>query len=778
MGIGRKLKRTKEREESEKFRREAEQRAANAEKIREYYNLMAYAYNANDFATSLQWALKLLKIAPSDRKTLEIAIYCASLLHDDDTLYGLLKQGWHKQFLTAPQDHLVLGSMAMEREELEFARDVFQKVVEQHRQMFSWISKKDIKAASTYLRECEARLARAKLPAALDKAAVRFRDLKQPPAAPVAPAQTAVAAGPQTLPEEALPQLKVAFKLDETLLLQAVEKHSRSDYQTFQLALEGYRLSFRSSYDQLICLPSLRHVRSLWYQEETARKVMRTFRGRAILADEVGLGKTIEAGLILKEYVMRGLVRSALVLTPSSLVHQWQEEMAEKFGLDFISSNDPLCRQDPESFWSQPFIIASIHTAKTKRHFDSVTKRSYEMVIVDEAHHLKNRTTLNWKLVNSIQKTFLLMLTATPVQNSLEELYNLVTLLRPGHLKTLNAFKEEYVTRGNPTDPQNREKLKGLLKEVMVRNTRSVTQLQLPPRYAYTIRIAPTAEEEQFYSSISRLVVDQSSRLKGPALLRLRKLLEAAGSSHAAALRLLENTEPTAWNGAGQAVAEIVAVGKKIAPGNKTLRVIELLRASPQQKIVFVNHIATLDHLRQVLEKEQIQHVTFHGSLSPVQKQAAIAAFEQGCQVLLATGTGGEGFNLQFCQTMINFDLPWNPMAIEQRIGRIHRIGQEKEVHIYNFCAAGSIEDHILEVLDRKINMFELVVGEIDMILGRLRGEEEFSDMVYEIWLQHPDEAERQKAFAALAAKLKRAQSAHEKSKELDEKLFQEDFGT
>jgi superfamily II DNA/RNA helicase len=126
---------------------------------------------------------------------------------------------------------------------------------------------------------------------------------------------------------------------------------------------------------------------------------------------------------------------------------------------------------------------------------------------------------------------------------------------------------------------------------------------------------------------------------------------------------------------------------------------------------------------------------------------------------------------------MLNYDLPWNPMEIEQRIGRIHRIGQEREVQVYNFCAAGSIEDRILEILDRKINMFELVVGEVDMILGRLQGEEEFGDLVYDIWVRHREEAERDKAFGALAARLQRARSSYEKSRELDEKLFQEDFG-
>ncbi len=126
---------------------------------------------------------------------------------------------------------------------------------------------------------------------------------------------------------------------------------------------------------------------------------------------------------------------------------------------------------------------------------------------------------------------------------------------------------------------------------------------------------------------------------------------------------------------------------------------------------------------------------------------------------------------------MINYDLPWNPMQIEQRIGRIHRIGQEKEVQVYNFCAAGSLEDHILDVLDRKINMFELVVGEIEMILGRIEEDQDFSDLVYELWVRNPDEGKRAKAFEALAARLKRAKAAYEKSKELDEKLFQEDFG-
>ncbi len=584
---------------------------------------------------------------------------------------------------------------------------------------------------------------------------------------------------PEAPPPEPLPDLKVVFATDPVPVLEAVRSQRRAEPEAVQLALQAYRLSFRTTYDQLLCLPTLRDVRSLWYQEDTARKVMKNFRGRAILADEVGLGKTIEAGLILKEYLLRGLVKTALVLAPSSLVPQWQEELAGKFGLAFVSTQDELFRQDPERFWGEPFILASLQTVRSRRHFPAVTSRAYDLVVVDEAHHLKNRATQNWKLVNAIQKTFLLMLTATPVQNSLEELFNLVTLLRPGHLKTHKAFKAEFVTRGNPTDPRNREKLRQLLKEVMVRNTRSVTQLRLPPRFALTVRLSPTPAEGEFYQAVSQLVTAQAARsdTRGGDKQAWRKLLEAVGSSPAAALRMLARLQERCGDGLGRQIGELMHLGRAVRQSAKVQQVVELLKASPEQKLLFVNYLASLEYLEQTLTEQRIPHAVYHGGLTPAQKQAALGSFRDGCPVLLATGTGGEGHNLQFCHVMLNFDLPWNPMEIEQRIGRLHRIGQEKEVQVYNFCAAGSLEDHILEVLDKKINMFELVVGEIDMILGRLQGEEEFSDLVYDIWVRHAEEGARRQAFEALAQRLKQARGAYEKSKELDEKLFQEDFG-
>jgi hypothetical protein len=143
---------------------------------------------------------------------------------------------------------------------------------------------------------------------------------------------------------------------------------------------------------------------------------------------------------------------------------------------------------------------------------------------------------------------------------------------------------------------------------------------------------------------------------------------------------------------------------------------------------------------------------------------------------LLSTEAAGEGRNLQFCHIMINFDLPWNPMRIEQRVGRIHRIGQTQPVDIYNLSAENTVEDYILDILDRKLNMFELVIGEMDMILGHLSDERDFEELVADIWLQAttPDEAVR--GFEQLGDAMLQARTAYRQAQEYDEILFGEDF--
>ena len=220
----------------------------------------------------------------------------------------------------------------------------------------------------------------------------------------------------------------------------------------------------------------------LEHQIRTAKTVLQRFRGKAMLCDEVGLGKTIEAGLIFAELRMRGLIRSALVLTPPSLIEQWQGEMRRKFSLELISHDDPAFKEHGRDAWNDfDFIIASIHTAKREPHRSAITARHWDLLIVDEAHHLRNRNTLVWKLASELQKQYALLLTATPVQNNLEELFNLVTLLEPGLLRTARQFQKHFVDKKDKLTPRHLDELHRLLSEVMVRNRRSNGGLAVHP---------------------------------------------------------------------------------------------------------------------------------------------------------------------------------------------------------------------------------------------------------------------------------------------------------
>lgn len=577
---------------------------------------------------------------------------------------------------------------------------------------------------------------------------------------------------------DAIQDVPVVCSVDETPFFDLLDTPEPCTPESLDLALMSHRIRFTESFETLVCLSLLNQVRSFWYQEETARKVLKQFRGRALLSDEVGLGKTIEALMILVEYIKRGMVKSGLILTPTPLVSQWKEELKLKFNMDVPSTDDPEFKSDPVSFWDNPFVVASINHAKSKKNFDLVTAKEYDMIIVDEAHHLKNRSTLNWKLVNSLKKRFILLLTATPVENNLMELYNLITLLKPGQLATAKAFREKFMTRGDPTDPRNQALLKELLGQVMIRNTRALAGIHIPPRFAETINIDPVESEKAFYKRLEDLVISLNSLQTGRAKVVVKNLLAQAGSSPAAVASTLENmlVKKDYPYEIEQEVRAVKNLCRTTVDTPKNLALKKVINATGEKIIVFVKYRGTVDHLAEFLEWHNFSFSLFHGSMDNRQKDQAIEEFRTTTQILVTTELGGEGRNLQFCSRMINYDLPWNPMKIEQRIGRIHRIGQENQVQIFNFCATGSIEDYILDILDRKINMFEMVIGEIDMILGRIKGEKEFSDMVYELWVGAQSEQERKQSFSDLGTKMKRAKTGYSKTRELDDTLFGDNY--
>lgn len=748
------------------------------EKAEDYFDEAMWERDDGRFEAALVYVEKALRLKPRKVEYLELLGYLGEQLKRADVQMKALL-ALHAKGAIGPDQMYALCGLLSETGRYEEALGLIKETLP----LLSKISK--LKGASKgYMRELllkEERFCKEKLAAPEPSPSPRPRVKRHrtdPPASNQEAPEPAPTPHKPAVAPAPVPDIPVHVQVDPEPLTAAISQGPASSVADYELALEAYAIRFKETFDSLICLNSLKEVRSLWYQEETVRKVLKTFRGRALLADEVGLGKTIEALMVLKEYVQRGMVKNALILTPSPLVSQWQDELQAKFGLSFAATDDPGYRKMGPDFWRQPFVLASINLAKSKRNFEVVTEREYDMVIVDEAHHLKNRNTLNWKLINALKKRFLILLSATPVENNLLELYNLVTLLKPGQLKTASEFKKEFMTRGDPTDPQNRSRLKGLLSDVMIRNTRALANIAIPPRFAQTVQVNTVKAEIELYERITAFAKDlNASDGKGHKLL-LKNLLEEAGSSPRAVSltlsRLLEKRDMLLRH--EKEIRAINHMCRALDENSKNKFLLKLIRKSPGKLIVFVKYLGTLEHVSEFLEWHDIPFALFHGRMDNRAKDREIDRFRKERDILVTTEIGGEGRNLQFCHQMVNYDLPWNPMKIEQRVGRIHRIGQENEVFIYNLCAAGSVEDFILEILDRKVNMFEMVIGEIDMVLGRLRGDQEFGEMIYDIWVNSETSEERKSGFKKLETRMKRAKAGYQKTRALDDKLFGENY--
>ncbi|WP_223869770.1 DEAD/DEAH box helicase [Paenibacillus sabuli] len=554
----------------------------------------------------------------------------------------------------------------------------------------------------------------------------------------------------------------------------------QDDHRWFELYDASQRYVSAGA-DELIGLPHIRELQPYAYQVKTALAVIGRFRGRALLCDEVGLGKTIEAGICMQEYIVRGLARRILVLVPPSLMNQWAEEMKRKFNQDFIRSDDPAFTAMGSEAWSHfPKIIASLSTAKRANHREVIVDIPYDLVIVDEAHHVKNRNTQAWKFINRLQKKYILLLTATPVQNSLEELYNLITLLKPGQLNTYAQFKRNFVEDNRGIEAKNVNQLKALLSDVMIRNRRSTVDVAFTKRSSTTDIVQLADREQRLYAEISGFI-RRHYLAQHPVFSRflLKTMQEQMGSSFAsiapslhklAGQEKLEAAERRTVEEFYQAANEIAAT--EAVNGAKLEATAKFVTGLNDKVLVFTKYKATLDVLAAVLRERGLEVAVFHGGLRRQDKEQAIAAFRDSAQVLVSTEVGGEGRNLQFCNALVNFDLPWNPMAIEQRIGRIHRIGQTRDVSVYNLAARHTLEHYMLHVLDRKINLFELVVGEVDMIMGDLDEREEFSDTLMDAWTMSEDSRRIEQEMDKIGDKLLQNKQQLDRVKALDQKLF------
>jgi len=543
------------------------------------------------------------------------------------------------------------------------------------------------------------------------------------------------------------------------------------------LALRGRLLANASAFQELLSTGTLRGVESLAHQLETVRRVLRVLRGRALLADEVGLGKTIEALMVLREYQLRGMVRRALVLAPPALTRHRRAELESKAGIEVRSTDDARFRADPAAFWRESgVVVASLAQARSARHAPLVQAEPWDLVVVDEAHHVKNRNTLAYRLVSGLESRFLLLLTATPVETDLEEIFNLVTLLAPGQLTTPAAFRRQFVDPKDPTRPRDPERLRRLLGEVMVRNTRAQSGIALPPRFVETVAVDPLPEERSAYEDVVALLREHAR--DGAARLSAATLLLEAGSSPAALRATLEKMagatgRDDALRAAAGRIAERI---RGLARCRKLDALLGILGASEDRVLVFTGYRRTADYVAGAVRELGVKVEVFHGGMSGGERHAAVERFRAGARVLVATDVGGEGQNLQFCSTLVNFDLPWNPGQIEQRIGRLHRMGQTEAVRVFNLCVRGTVEDRVLDVLDRRLHLFELVVGEMDMVLGNLVDDRDFEQRILALYAESRSESEVAAGFDRIESELAAARGLYERSRELDEALFRRDF--
>ncbi|MGM0411296.1 MAG: DEAD/DEAH box helicase [Bacillota bacterium] len=452
-----------------------------------------------------------------------------------------------------------------------------------------------------------------------------------------------------------------------------------------------------------------KNIDLLPHQKETVRRVIDEFDGKAILADEVGMGKTIEAGMIINEYIKKGEINKLLILVPASLAFQWVNEMINKFNFKNIFFNRKGVVWDYFDYQ-----IASLDMAKRKKHAEKLKKINFDMVIVDEAHKLKNDKTLNWKFVNSLNKKYCLLLTATPIQNNLKELYNLIRILYPSKYKNYKNFKSKYVK--DKYLIKNKKDLKFELNKVMIRNHHASLKEKITQREIKHCFVKLNKKEKKLYNKVTNYLNNEyikNTNNKKSILHLLTYQREICSSSYALQKTLAKK------NNLDKKLKEIYELSTSIDNSAKLFALLEIIKNHKGKKIlIFTEYKATQIYLTYNLNNLGHEIIIYNGSLTKSSREWMKNKFKNEKNIMISTEAGSQGLNLQFCNIIINYDLPWHPMKLEQRIGRIDRIGQREKVYIYNLITKNTIEEKIVYLIYKKLNLLKDVIGDMDNLLS------------------------------------------------------------
>ena len=521
--------------------------------------------------------------------------------------------------------------------------------------------------------------------------------------------------------------------------------------EDFRLRAETVRLDLERRADALGALFASRvYVKP--HQVSVAHHVLSAPQPRFVLADEVGLGKTIEAGLVLSGLLHAGLVKRCLVVAPSHLTVQWLAELFHKFNLLFTLMDPDRAKDDREaadaeapdddaSPWGRhPLVITSLEwLSRSREEAKAAADAGWDLVVMDEAHHLRGARAYEVAEGLSRRTWGLLLLTATPLQLDPAEYHALLRLVDPAPAATEQELRARLARQGDlsaqvrallagdasaaervaklfPDDAALRE-LRGQallahlaesygLSARLLRNRRAAVG-GFTPRKLTRIEVKLTEEERE----LERDVRQALARARLPSGAVLASLFRRLGSSPPA---LAAGLAGAGERGLAQRALALPQDSKLEA----FLRLLDEL--GPAEKVlVFAEPRETIDYLKAALARRRIEALAYVGDLSPAERDKLVARFRDpdGPRVLLSTELGGEGRNFQHCHVLVNYDLAWSPAAIEQRIGRIDRIGQSREVSIYAFQPEGTLAARVLEVLDVGVGVFSEPVGGLDPVL-------------------------------------------------------------
>ncbi len=567
-----------------------------------------------------------------------------------------------------------------------------------------------------------------------------------------------------------------------------------------------------------------------------------------ILADEVGLGKTIEAGLVLTQYWSERK-RKLIVIVPSSLRKQWSMELKEKFFLDSIIMDGKRYKEEIANGNSNPFIqknrivITSYHFSA--RNSEALYLAGFELAIIDEAHKLRNyhrgeKSKMSYAIAQSLRNSKKILLTATPLQNSLLEIFGLVTVIDNFVFGDKKSFSKQFSSTSLTVSDLSdlKERLKPIVKRTLRKDV--MEYINYTKRIPIVEEFTPSKEEIALYDLISDFLLNEemfSIPLAQRSLITLvvRKLLASSTSAITGTLETFikrlkkmviekriineeieliteeeliedyleeEDSETLQPEEVLLLDKDIVAIEKEIGELETFIELAQSIEIDtkakslmsaltkgfeaqislgvPDQKaIIFTESRRTQLFLFDYLTSNGFEDrvVLFNGTNSDAKskeiykdwlekyrysdrvtgskaadmKQAIVDYFKDEAAIMIATEAGSEGINLQFCNLLINYDLPWNPQRIEQRIGRVHRYGQKFDVVVVNFINKKNAADRrVYELLSTKFNLFEGVFGASDEVLGSIESGVDFEKRILEIYQTCRDNAAIEKAFNKL----------------------------